>query len=100
MSLVGKTVKVKLKRSIKTHFSSGTKTLYGYLNANNSQFILIRIGYIFTPKAELEQIHMIGKEFIQSISLEHIGVIERGKKEWYTRTDAWIPPRDEQGRRK
>ena len=98
MSLVGKTVCVKLKKQIKTHFSSGTKTLYGELTAENSRFILIQVGFIQTPKAELVQIHMIGKELIQSISLEHLKSIERGNKEWYIRDDTWIPSRDDKRR--
>lgn len=92
-SLVGKSVRVELYNPIKTHIGQ-KRVLYGHLTAVTKLFIQLEIGYVTAPKLHKKQVQMISKDLIKSISKDWLDIVEKGNKEWYKPTTAWIPARD------
>lgn len=94
-NLIGKGVVIHTSEPIKTHFSTGTKTLYGHLQSDTNHLIQVEIGHVSTTKTDMSQVHIISKDIIKSIKQEWLETVVKGNKEWYKPTDAWIPVRDE-----
>lgn len=97
--MIGKSVKIVTNTPIKTHFSpNGTKVLYGHLEGETKQLIQIELGTVEFPKEIKQQVHIIAKDIIKSVSKEWLMTVTKGNKEWYKPTTDWIPSRDDNKR--
>lgn len=95
MSLIGRSVKITLKTPIKTHFSKGTKILYGTFKGETSHLIQVEIGSVDLPVGYKVQVHVISKDLIRSIKPDWIESVSRGNKSWYIPAKDYIPARDD-----
>jgi hypothetical protein len=92
---IGKSVRINMNTPLPTHFSKGAMTVFGHMQAEIGDMVMVELGTVEDDKVYNQQVHLIQKPFIKSIEKEWIESINRGNKHWYKRTDDWIPARDE-----